>query len=371
MRSRRFASLSRFVSSALLAAVCQWSGAAELGDAAVSSYIGQPLAAEIELTGLADPGAVVTVRNASMDVYKGANIAISPVLPTLSLNVVRRDNRQFLRLSSTRAVDAGYLHLFLELSEGGKANVRGTTLWLSPDPAPKPPPAPVVARPVTVPVPAPPVSAPARPMPAPALTVPAPVPQPPPVARDSEPPRKPVREITLTGKPASACTQNEEQVKACAATEYKNGLLSAQVVELEEKVRQLQMVIDANAASAATASGASASSASAHAAGSADASAVANAAAAAASASAHKPAIPPPPPKPSKPAKHEGEGVPWLLIGGGIGALVLLGGVGWFLMKRRKQAAPATGSFMSRLAGRFKGKAKSAPEAAAPDADSA
>lgn len=365
MRSRRFASLSRFCSCLLLATVSRWCGAAELGDAAVSSYIGQPLAAEIELTGLAEPGAAVTVRNASMDVYKGANIAISPVLPTLSLSVVRRENRQFLRLSSTRAVDAGYLHLFLELSEGGRANVRGTTLWLNPDPAPKPPPAPVVARPVPAPV----LTMPAiAPIPAAALprAMPAPPAPPAPVVRDSEPARKPVREITLTGKPAAACIQTEEQAKACAATEYKNGLLSAQVVELEEKVRQLQRVIEASAASTAVAS---ATGTPAHG-GSADASAVASAAAAAASASAPRPAIPPPPPKPAKPLKHEGEGLPWLLIGGGLGVLALLGGAGWFLMKRRNEAAaPATGSFMRRLASRFQGKAKSAPAPAAADAD--
>ncbi|HEY0060903.1 MAG TPA: hypothetical protein VGC21_02210 [Telluria sp.] len=327
MRSPRFARVTRFCSLVLLAGVCKWSAAAELGDASVSSYIGQPLSAEIELTGLADPASPVSVRNASMDVYRGANIAVSPVLPSLALTVVRRDNRQFLRLSSTRAVDAGYLHLFLELTEGGKQNVRGTTLWLSADPSPPPKPAPAPAPVAVLPRPAPaapapaPVALAARPVPPAAAQAPA---------RETEPVRKPVREITLTGKAPPSCAQTEEQTKACAATEYKNGLLSAQVVELEEKVRQLQKIVDANAAASTSVASTLPS-----AAANADASAVAKAAAAAGA--PHKPAIPPPP---AKPPKHESEGLPWLLIGAIVAALAALGGGGLFWMKKRQKLAP-------------------------------
>jgi len=334
--------ISRLAIPLLLALVCRVAAAAELGDATVASYIGQPLVADIELTGLSDPSSAVTVRNASMDVYRGANIAISPALAGLSLSVVRRDGRQFLHLTTARAVDAGYLHLFLELTEGGKQNVRGTTLWLTADPSPPPPPKPapalVAERPVV-----------ARPVP-PVVVAPRPAPEP------EEPVRKPVREITL-GKAAPTCPQLEEQVKACSQTEYKNGLLSAQVVELEEKVRQLQLIVDAKAAGAASASV------------TADASAMAHAASAAAAPPPAKPAIPPPPPKV---AKHAGEsgGFPWLLTGAIVAALAAVGGGVFFFLKRRKAAGGEPGQgLLSRLKGRFQRKAEAAPADPAPPPD--
>ncbi len=346
MRLPRFA--LRFCSALYLALACHAGHAAELGDAMVSSYIGQPLAADIELTGLADPGATIVVRNASLDVYRGANIALSPVLSNLALSVVRRDGRQFLHLSSTRPVDAAYLHLFLELVEGGKANVRGTTLWLVADPAPPPP------KPVPV------ALAPPSPKPTP---VAAPVMQaePEPVL----PVRKPVREITL-GKAPPTCAQVEEQAKACAATEYKNGLLSAQVVELEEKVRQLQQIIDDRSGASASASAAV----------SADASAMAKAAAAASAASAasaHAPAKPAVPPPPPKAAKKDSGGFPWLLVLGGVAVLAAAGGGVFFVLKRLKAkgkaapaeapAAPPGPPLIQRLLARFKRKAPEALDA--------
>lgn len=335
--------IDRLAGIVLLALACHAATAAELGDATVASYIGQPLVADIELTSLADPSSPVTVRNASMDVYRGANIAVSPALSGLTLSVQRRDGRQVLHLTTSRPIDAGYLHLFLELTEGGKQNVRGTTLWLTADPAPPPPPKPA----------SPPLAAerPMAPRPvAPLVVAPRPAPEP------EEPPvRKPVREITL-GKAPPTCPQLEEQVKACSQTEYKNGLLSAQVVELEEKVRQLQLIVDGKAGAASAASAASA-------AVTADASAVAHAASVAAAPPA-KPAIPPPPPKV---VKHESEagGFPWLLTGAVVAGLAAVGGAVFFFLKRRKGApaddAPAAG-FLRRLKGRFKRKG----EAAAP-----
>ena len=48
--------------------------AAELGDVAARSYIGQPLSADVEL--LAGDGGPVQARLAQLDVYRGANITI-------------------------------------------------------------------------------------------------------------------------------------------------------------------------------------------------------------------------------------------------------------------------------------------------------
>lgn len=131
--------------------------AAELGDARVSSHIGQQLVADIELAMIDDPAAQVAVRVASPEVYRGAGIALPPVLPSLNLTVMRRDGRQFLHVTSLRPVDADHLHLYLELTDKGQRAVRLATLWLTPDPNPAPP-APLASPvPVTLPASAAPV----------------------------------------------------------------------------------------------------------------------------------------------------------------------------------------------------------------------
>ncbi|MBV6320093.1 FimV family protein [Duganella violaceipulchra] len=119
--------------------------AAELGDIAVRSYIGQPLAADIELVQLApDEVSALQVRLAQQDVFRGANISMNPALASVHLSVVRRDGRQFLHITTTRNIDAEYVHLFLELSAAGRQDVRAATVWLQADPNPAPPPPPAM-----------------------------------------------------------------------------------------------------------------------------------------------------------------------------------------------------------------------------------
>ncbi|WP_332854775.1 type IV pilus assembly protein FimV [Duganella sp. S19_KUP01_CR8] len=129
-------------SALLLAAAAP---AAELGDIAVRSYIGQPLAADIELVQLApDEVSALQVRLAQQDVFRGANISMNPALASVHLSVVRRDGRQFLHITTTRNIDAEYVHLFLELSAAGRQDVRAATVWLQADPNPAPPPPPAM-----------------------------------------------------------------------------------------------------------------------------------------------------------------------------------------------------------------------------------
>jgi hypothetical protein len=299
--------------------------AAELGEAVVRSHIGQPLVADIELTALADPAVPVGVRMANADIYRGANLAMHPILANLTMSVMRRDGRQYLHITSVRPVDSDALHLFLDLSEGGRRNVRAVTLWLTPDPAPPappPPPPPPQPKPVAVPAPVQePVLAAERPRPARVISIPA---------------------------AGAACPQpkfSEEQIKACSEMDYKNGLLSAQIVELEDKVKQLQLAME----------------------GKADA----------AHAAASTPAPPPPPPKPAAKAADKADahakqgGFPWLLVVGAVLLLAVIGGAVWFFLSRRKgksaeTAAADSVAWYSRLASRFRRKPKVA--AAEPEA---
>lgn len=131
--------------AALLASAAQ---AAELGDIAVRSFIGQPLAADIELVSLApDEVNALQVRLAQADVFRGANITMNPALASVRMSVVRRDQKQFLHVTTTRAIEADYVHLYVELSAAGRQDVRLATVWLQADPNPAP------SAPVSAPVP--------------------------------------------------------------------------------------------------------------------------------------------------------------------------------------------------------------------------
>ena len=113
--------------------------AAELGDVSVRSFIGQPLAADIELVALApDEVNALQVRLAQADVFRGANITMNPALASVHMAVVKRDQKQFLHVTTTRAIDAEYVHLYLELSAAGRHDVRLATVWLQADPNPAP-----------------------------------------------------------------------------------------------------------------------------------------------------------------------------------------------------------------------------------------
>jgi hypothetical protein len=222
----------------LTSAVPGPAGAAELGDARVSSHIGQQLVADIELVMVEDPAAPVAVRVASPEVYSGAGIALPPLLSSLNLSVMRRDGRQFLHVTSLRPVDADHLHLYLELLDKGQRVVRLATLWLTPDPHPAPPPAPAPV-PVSPPVPVPePLLAPApAPLPAerkkPVPLVPLRKPAPPAVIHAA---------IHADSQPA-ACVRQPDEAQACAALGVKNAALREQLGKLEDKVKGLQQMM--------------------------------------------------------------------------------------------------------------------------------
>ncbi len=141
----------------------------------------------------------------------------------------------------------------------------------------------------------------------------------------------------------TACRQQftAEQIKTCSALDYKNGVLTAQLVDLEEKVKSLQGAIDHKPELAAVAPPA-----------------------------AVKPAGAP---KPAGAKKRDKAGLPWLLIGGlAAGVLVLLTLLVWILRRRKAKARPgepAEPRAPGRLAGllaRFK-RNKAGAEMPAPE----
>jgi pilus assembly protein FimV len=208
----------------------------------------------------------VQVRLASADVYRGANIDMPAVLSSLNMNVMRRDGKQFLHVTSLKPVEADHLHLFVELNDGGRRSVRLATLWFTPDPTP-----PVVVRPAPVVAAAEPAMPP--PPPAPKKVVqpraipasPAPEPAPAPVRKAAQPrpralpaaeapppaalPRKapepgPVAAQLTKAAAAPACkpqpAASPQPDPVCAALDQKNSDLREQIARLEQKVKSLQ-----------------------------------------------------------------------------------------------------------------------------------
>jgi hypothetical protein len=290
--------------------------AAELGEARVSSHIGQQLVADMELTALDDAAAQVQVRLANPDVYRGANIAMPAVLSSMTMSVMQRDGRQFLHVTSLKPVESDHLHLYLELVDGGRRSVRLSTLWLTPDPNPAPPPAPHIAEPIPRPSePAPPVEVPA---PAPVRAI-ARVPARVPAARLAHlPPPLPLP----APKPVACIPQVSPEARACIALDAKNAVLKEQIGLLENKVKGLQVAMTAAPAAPAVHAG---------------------------QAAPARPAVPRRVPR--KPVKADDSGLPWLAIGAGAVALLAAAGGAMLAVRRRNEAKlkAARGGIKSRL----------------------
>jgi hypothetical protein len=401
-RSRRLLSTAIF-SIAAAGALQAAANGAELGEARVSSHIGQQLVADIELSQVDDPAAQVSVRLASPEVYNGAGIALPSVLASLNLSVMRRDGRQFIHVTSLRPVEAEHLHLYLELGDKGQRAVRLVTLWLTPDPNPAPLPAPLPVRAAAAPVHAAPAALPAALPP----TAPAPRPvqrvKPAPVA-----PIKPVRKpapaplSTHVDSQPAACAPQPDEAQACSILGVKNAALRGQLDKLEEKVKGLQQHMGvAPAAAAAKAAGVKAE---AH---KAEEPKAAEHKAEEPKAEAHKadeqkpqehkpeehkpeealvppkPVIKPAGPKPISSIKPlvvhkpkvtaEEGGAPWGWIAAGIAALAAIGGGAAFLLRRRghklAQAgnAPDVPGMFDKLKQRFAARTRAEAPGATPE----
>jgi hypothetical protein len=359
-------------------------GAAELGEPRISSYIGQPLALELELTALASPATPVQARLAHPDVYRGANIGMPAVLSTLAMRVSQRDGRQFLRVTSSAPVASSRLHLYLDLADGGTRDVRLVTLFMAPNPNP---PAPVVPLPASTPVPAPaPVPIPAKaPAPVVADLSAAPVAAPKPITVKPRPPKPPkvpkpphpvtpatpvvAEKVAPAPEPAAATTTSTpvpkplpvpvalpvsasasaatcapassvDNATVCAALDVKNAQLREQIGTLEDKVRVLQVALGASP-----------------------------------SAVVQDKVAPRAAPRPSRkrPAPEPEASTPWGWIAGAVVAVLGLAGGMLFLLRRRKRAAPMIqpmprASLMARLRQRFARKTK-APAPVEPQLD--
>jgi hypothetical protein len=319
MRQRPFFPLARLGSAFVLSSLLTWvpmhARAVELGDALVRSHIGQPLSADIELTGIANDAATVQAGLADADVYRGANIAIHPAVAALNIAITRRDGKRFLHLTSPKPVESEYVHIFFELNENGRRTVRQATLWFTPDPNPAPlKPAPVVAAAV------PAAAAAAAAVAAPAVPAPAIVPVlASPLAAVHVAPVRPMPALAAPIARPAACVQQftAVQIGTCTALDAKNAALSAQIVELEEKVRRLTVAMGAGAVSTAPAAPATA----------------------APPARAVPKAVPEVLAPMGAPVRKPASATPWLFIGTASAVVFALVGLLLYLLHRKRKAA--------------------------------
>ncbi len=122
------------------------SSAAGLGKLTVLSALGQPLRAEIELTTTPseDPTGM-TVKLASPEAFRSANIEFNPALLSLRFAVEQRGGRPVIRLSSSQPLNEPFVDMLLELTWNNGRLVREYTFLLDPAELRTPQPAQVAA----------------------------------------------------------------------------------------------------------------------------------------------------------------------------------------------------------------------------------
>ena len=117
-----------------LALSAEVASAAGFGRINVSSALGQPLAAEIDLLNVSSEDLVgMTVRLASADAFKEANVDMSPALNTVRFSIEKRANGQpFIRVTSSQAISEPALNLLVEVNWPSGRLLRDYPVLLNP-----------------------------------------------------------------------------------------------------------------------------------------------------------------------------------------------------------------------------------------------
>lgn len=131
MKLKRFA--TQMAAAGLIA--WPWMGhAAGLGKLSVTSALGQPLAAEIELIA-ADRAEIdsLAASLASDQAFRDARVEYAPVLATLRFSVDKKpDGKAVLKITSTRPVNDPFIDMLVELNWASGRLVREYTVLLDP-----------------------------------------------------------------------------------------------------------------------------------------------------------------------------------------------------------------------------------------------
>jgi pilus assembly protein FimV len=124
------------VTTLILAFWGEGAGAAGLGRINVLSTLGQPLRAEVELSGTPDELDSMVVRMASQSAYKSANIDYGVAQVDIKTVVERRGNGAIIKLASSKPVGEPFMDLLLDLTWSGGHLQREFTFLLDPSDMP-------------------------------------------------------------------------------------------------------------------------------------------------------------------------------------------------------------------------------------------
>lgn len=107
--------------------------AAGLGRLAVTSSLGQPFRAEIDLVSHQDEPAALSSRIASPDAYQQAGLQYGSALAGLRLSVKKQPNgHAYIEVTSSRPVNEPFIHLLIELVGDSTRIIRGYTALIDP-----------------------------------------------------------------------------------------------------------------------------------------------------------------------------------------------------------------------------------------------
>jgi len=134
VRTQRKHLIASLIFSLLAGSATQHVWAAGLGRLTVLSGLGQPLRAEVDITSLnKEEEASLSVRLASAEAFRNANIDASPVLSSVRFTIDNAPSgRKIVRITSSLPVSEPFLDLLLELNWNTGKLVREYTVLLDP-----------------------------------------------------------------------------------------------------------------------------------------------------------------------------------------------------------------------------------------------
>lgn len=127
------ASLRAWIVAASLLSICAVSHAAGLGKLNVTSALGEPLRAEIDLVAEKNEVGSLAARLASSDAFERAGLAYSSLMKSVSVSIEKRSGGEpYVRLTSTQPVTEPFVDLLIELSWSSGRISREFTALLDP-----------------------------------------------------------------------------------------------------------------------------------------------------------------------------------------------------------------------------------------------
>lgn len=117
-------------------ALATWGGGAQaagLGRLTVQSALGQPLAAEVEVTAVGrDEAGTLSAKLAAPEAFKSAGLQFNNALATLQMAVEERGGKYFIKLTSRNPINEPFVDLLVELNWATGKFVREYTFLLDP-----------------------------------------------------------------------------------------------------------------------------------------------------------------------------------------------------------------------------------------------